>query len=195
MLLPKPGLLENRIVLRAVIDTPSGVLEVYNTHFSHRMKRDPLRLKQAADLSRFLQDSYRYRELPAVIGGDINALPDSEPIRLLLEEGFVDAALQAVPPEAGPTSWFSDITDPADRPKARIDYLFLYAEGAERRFSVRSCARFLSQPFRTPGRSPTGWMRASDHVGVLCELAVEGGSTFFWSVGFIKPRLPCYGAR
>jgi len=169
VLLPKPGLFENRIVLRAVIDTPLGVLEVYNTHFSHRVNRDPLRLKQASDLARFLRNTYAFRELPAVIGGDINAFPDSPPTRMLLDEGLVDAALQVDPPADGPTSWFRDITDPADSPKARIDYLFLYAEEAERPFTVRRCTRFLDQPYRTPA----GWLWASDHVGVLCELAVE----------------------
>lgn len=169
VLLPKPGVFENRIVLRAVIDTPLGMLEVYNTHFSHRVNRDSLRLKQAADLTRFLRDTYVFRELPALIGGDINAFPDSPPTRLLLEQGFEDAALQVEPPADGPTSWFRDITDPADSPKARIDYLFLYSEGAAKQFTVRRCTRFLDQPFQTP----TGSLWASDHVGVLCELAVE----------------------
>ena len=173
VLRPKPGFVENRIVLRAVIDTPLGVLEVYNTHFSHRVNRDPLRLKQAADLIRFLQDTYTIRELPAVIGGDINAFPDSEPVRLLQEEGLVDAALQVDPAADGPTSWFRDITDPADSPKARIDYLFVYSEGAERLFTVKRCFRFLDQPLRAPLSTPSGWLWASDHVGVFCELAAE----------------------
>jgi hypothetical protein len=62
-----------------------------------------------------------------------------------------------------------DITDPADGPKARIDYLFLYSEGAERQFAIKRCTRFLDRPFK----NPTGWLWASDHVGVLCELAVQ----------------------
>jgi endonuclease/exonuclease/phosphatase family metal-dependent hydrolase len=169
VLLPKPGLIENRIVLRVVIDTPLGILEVYNTHFSHRVNRDPLRLKQAADLVRFLQDTYRFRELPAVIGGDINAFPDSDPTRFLLEKGLVDVALQVDPPADGPTSWFRDITDPTDSPKARIDYLFLYPEGAERSVTIRRCFRFLDRPFYTP----TGSLWASDHVGLICELIAE----------------------
>jgi endonuclease/exonuclease/phosphatase family metal-dependent hydrolase len=169
LLLPKPGMFENRIVLRAVIDTPLGVLEVYNTHFSHRVNRDSLRLEQAVDLIRYLRSTYTFRELPAVIGGDINAFPDSPPTRLLLEEGLVDAALQVDPPADGPTSWFRDITNPSDGPRARIDYLFLYADGAEKPFTVRRCFRFLNQPFSTP----TGWLWASDHVGVICELAAE----------------------
>ena len=49
-------------------------------------------------LSRFLRSTYRYRELPAVIGGNINAFPDSPPTRLLLKQGLVDAALQVDPP-------------------------------------------------------------------------------------------------
>jgi endonuclease/exonuclease/phosphatase family metal-dependent hydrolase len=173
VLLPKPGLFENRIVLRAAIDTPLGVLEAYSTHFSHKVNRDPLRLKQGEDLMRFLRETYRYRELPAVVGGDINAFPDSEPVRMLLERGLKDAALLADPPEDGATSWFRDITDPADGPQVRIDYLFLFAEGAERRFTVARCTRFLDRPFRVPDSTQTGWLWASDHVGVICELVVE----------------------
>ncbi|UCF98364.1 MAG: endonuclease/exonuclease/phosphatase family protein [Spirochaetaceae bacterium] len=169
VLLPKPGLFENRIVLRAVIETPLGAMEVYNTHFSHRVDRDNLRLKQAADLIHFLENSYRLRELPAVVGGDINAIPDSATIRLLLEEGLVDTALQVDPPADGQTSWLDDITDPTDSPKARIDYLFLYAVGAEQPLTVGRCSRFLDQPFSTPA----GPLWASDHVGVLCELTIN----------------------
>jgi len=51
----------------------------------------------------------------------------------------VDAALQVDPPGDGPTSWFRDITDPTDGPRARIDYLFLYAEDAERALTVKRC--------------------------------------------------------
>ena len=173
VLLPKPGLVENRIVLRAVIDTPLGMLEVYNTHFSHRVNRDPLRQKQAADLILFLENTYRFRQLPAVIGGDFNAFPDSQPTRLLLEQGLVDAALQVDPPADGPTSWFRDITDPAATPKARIDYLFVYSEGAERSLTISRCFRFLDQPRRAPFSTPSGWLWASDHVGVFCELTAQ----------------------
>jgi endonuclease/exonuclease/phosphatase family metal-dependent hydrolase len=137
------------------------------------VNRDSLRLKQAAGLLRFVGDSYTLRELPAVIGGDINAFPDSEPTRLLLEHGLVDAALQVDPPADGPTSWFRDITDPEDGPKARIDYLFVYSEGAERLFTVKRCFRFLDQPRRAPLSTPSGWLWASDHVGVFCELAAQ----------------------
>jgi endonuclease/exonuclease/phosphatase family metal-dependent hydrolase len=169
VLAPKPGVFESRIVLQAVIDTPLGVLEVYNTHFSHRVKRDPLRLKQAEDLVRFLRSTYTVRELPAVVGGDINAFPDSPPTRLLLEEGLVDMVLQVDPPADGPTSWFRDITDPTDGPRVRIDYLFLYINGAQRQLTVKNCTRFLDRPFSTPA----GSLWASDHVGVICELSVE----------------------
>jgi len=169
VLLPKPGLFENRIVLRAVLDTPLGALEVYNTHFSHRVNRDPLRLKQAEALVRFLRDSYRLRELPAVVGGDINAFPESAPMRFLREQGLVDIALAADPPADGATSWFEDITDPGDGPKARIDYLFLYSTGAENPLTVRRCTRFLNRPFAVE----EGFLWASDHVGLLCELAPE----------------------
>jgi endonuclease/exonuclease/phosphatase family metal-dependent hydrolase len=145
VLAPKPGFFENRIVLRVVLDTPLGALEVYNTHLSHRVRRDPLRCRQMQDLIRFVRQTRRRLELPAVVGGDFNSLPDSQPKQLLQSEGFVDIALQVDPPENGPTGWLDDIRDPADSPRARIDYLFLYAEPL--------------------------W--ASDHVGVLCELALD----------------------
>jgi endonuclease/exonuclease/phosphatase family metal-dependent hydrolase len=173
LLRPKPGLFESRIVLRAVIDTPQGTLEIYNTHLSHGVDRDPLRLKQAEELLRFLGTTYRYRQLPAVIGGDINSFPESPPTRLLMERGMQDVALMADPPADGPTSWFRDITDPADSPKVRIDYLFLYPQGAARRFTVVRCTRFLDTPMEAPSVTPTGWLWASDHVGLLCELVVE----------------------
>jgi hypothetical protein len=77
------------------------------------------------------------------------------------------------PPADGPTSWFRSITDPQDSPKVCIDYLFLYSRGAEKRFAVRSCCCFLDRPFPVPASTPSGWLWASDHVGVVCELLVE----------------------
>jgi len=169
VLAPKPGFFENRIVLRVVLDTPLGALEVYNTHLSHRVSRDPLRCRQVQDLVHFVRQTRRRLELPAVVGGDFNSLSDSQPTQLLLSEGFVDIALQVDPPENGPTARFGDIRNPDDSPRARIDYLFLYAEAGTRPLSVRRCTRFLNRPFPTP----TGSLWASDHVGVLCELALD----------------------
>jgi endonuclease/exonuclease/phosphatase family metal-dependent hydrolase len=169
VLSPKPGLFENRIVLRVVLDTPLGTLEVYNTHLSHRVSRDPLRCRQVQDLIRFVRQTHRQLELPAVVGGDFNSIPDSQPKKLLQSEGFVDIALQVDPPQVGPTAWLDDIRDPADSPRARIDYLFLYSETGARALSVLRCTRFLNRPFPTP----TGPLWASDHVGVLCELALD----------------------
>lgn len=135
---PIPGIFERRIVLRVVLQTELGRLEVYNLHLSHKVEREALRVRQVRDLIEYVKASYRFKELPAIIGGDFNATLDSQPYRILVSSGFVDAALEADPPAAANTSGIEDIRDGNAVPTERIDYLFLYQGGSARRLGVAS---------------------------------------------------------
>ena len=82
-------------------------LRFVSTHFQHNVPED--RLAEARAINQLLgQDD----ELPTILAGDMNAVPDSEPIRLLLKRWSNTARDPAAP------------TSPSQNPKSRIDYIF-----------------------------------------------------------------------
>jgi endonuclease/exonuclease/phosphatase family metal-dependent hydrolase len=68
---------------------------------------------------------------PAVVTGDLNAEPGSEPLRALLGGGLVDARAVSRTPPVGPEATFTPLDDPddPDRPRGpgrrRIDYVLV----------------------------------------------------------------------
>jgi endonuclease/exonuclease/phosphatase family metal-dependent hydrolase len=109
----RPDLLDRiakRLVLRVVIDTPLGRVEVYALHLS--LSRDA-RTRSALAIAAFAR--HQRQLLPAdhaVFGGDFNAHPDEPCLQHLQEKCHVIDAAQP----AGPTY-------PAPWPRRRLDYL------------------------------------------------------------------------
>jgi endonuclease/exonuclease/phosphatase family metal-dependent hydrolase len=169
---PRPSLFERRIVLRAAVRTPAGVLEIYNLHLSHGRERAELREAQTLDAIRYVMESYAYKELPALLAGDFNFPPASRGYRLLEEAGFLDVWVGARPEDPGATSGIDDVLDPSENPRRRIDYLFVLPAGGKS-FEIESVRLFLAEPKRVGEASQTGWLWASDHVGLICSLRVE----------------------
>lgn len=104
----RPGL-ERRGLLRTTIDVDGAPVDVYNTHLQHTsgaVRRDQVRGIRA------VLDS---RDLPAVVGGDLNAEPDSPALALLAEAGLSDP-WPAVGVDDG-------LTVPANVPRRRIDFV------------------------------------------------------------------------
>jgi endonuclease/exonuclease/phosphatase family metal-dependent hydrolase len=92
-----------------VVEDDQRVLLI-DAHLSSGATDDAHRIAQAAHLLRLLPE-----RPPVVIAGDLNANPDSRPIRTLVEAGLVDAWQAA---GAGPGH-----TIPANAPRRRIDYV------------------------------------------------------------------------
>jgi endonuclease/exonuclease/phosphatase family metal-dependent hydrolase len=86
-------------------------LRVVNTHYTALFGHEARRMHSEA-LVGFLGERTAAR---TVVVGDLNATPDSPPMRLLFEAGFVDA-IEAAGIEPGYTA-------PAVRPAIRIDYV------------------------------------------------------------------------
>ena len=82
--------------------------EIVVTHLDHNADASPVRQDQV----RALLGAWNGR-LPAIVVGDLNALPGSPELRLLADAGFRDLAEQ---------SGALELTFPADRPAERIDY-------------------------------------------------------------------------
>jgi endonuclease/exonuclease/phosphatase family metal-dependent hydrolase len=107
-----PANFEARGALVARIVSPHGVIRVVNTHLD-ATRADVYRIQQArtlGDLARSQSDSGF-----TLLGGDMNAEPASEPMRILAGTGWQD--LFASCGTGQPFSF------PADKPTKRIDYL------------------------------------------------------------------------
>ena len=99
---PLPGFLEARV------DVKGTPVRVFNTHLDYRS--DPrVRQQQVAEMLAFIGDA----SVPTLLFGDLNAPPDAPEIQPLLERLH-----DAWPSSAGP-----GLTDPADEPRKRIDYV------------------------------------------------------------------------
>lgn len=102
-----PSVREQRGVLEVRLDTPTGPIIVFNTHFG--LSGDE-RVKQAASLAALVQ-SARY---PVIVCGDFNERADAPAVRALLSQtGLSDA-------DAVEDRW----TYPTNALEGRIDYLF-----------------------------------------------------------------------
>lgn len=131
---------EQRGLLHAELDVRGAPMHVYNTHLAASSRTD--RLEQTRQLTELIGDTQ-----PAVLVGDLNALPSSEEIATL-EAKYSDAWVAA--------GQGAGATYPAEEPDRRIDYVFT-GEG------VRPVwAKVVSS-------EPV----ASDHLPLVCRLVVE----------------------
>jgi endonuclease/exonuclease/phosphatase family metal-dependent hydrolase len=141
-----PGLEDpnQRVLLTALLEGPSGPLRVFNAHFSWVREQAALNLDEAVPFMRAFPE-------PAFLAGDFNTPPDSDLLDLLRQEGWTDTWLRFNPDNAG-------YTFEAPEPSLRIDYIWASAavEAALRGIEI------VSQE----GDEKT---RLSDHFGLLAE--------------------------
>lgn len=111
---PAPGFLE------AKLDVHGTAVRVFDTHLDYRS--DPrVRAQQVTDMLRYIGDVSQ----PTLLFGDLNApaeAPEIQPLLARLHDAW--------PPSAG-----EGLTDPADVPRKRIDYVLV-----SRHFHVRSAS-------------------------------------------------------
>ncbi|SRR6266516_545390 len=111
---PLPGFLE------ATIDISGAKLRVFDTHLDYRS--DPrVREQQVKEMLAYIGEP----SSPTLLFGDLNAPPDAPEIQPLLQRLH-----DAWPASAGP-----GLTDPADEPRKRIDYVLI-----SKHFRVRSAS-------------------------------------------------------
>ena len=102
---------EPRAALEVVVQLPSGdTVALVGTHLDHL--RDPVdRIAQAKEIKKvFSQNSY-----PTILAGDLNAVPGSEPMNILMDHWT--ATDQKQPPSP---------TIPSDNPRKKIDYVMVH---------------------------------------------------------------------
>lgn len=114
-------------------------LRLVSTHFQHNVADD--RIAEANEINRLFGSD----EMPTILAGDMNATPDSEPIRILNHKW------------SGTTEDPPAPTAPSSKPTSRIDYIFFRPAAA---FEV-TAASVVNEPL------------ASDHCPVFAVLRIR----------------------
>lgn len=144
---------EPRGVLRVTLATPRGDLHVLNTHLDASPEDTHRRREIAAVLQ--LADRLRGGGRPVLLGGDLNARPDSRVVRSIRHAGWADAWTRC-----GERDGY---TFPAEAPDRRIDYLFLPPELSCRQAEVLQTRLSDHRPLWirvTPASVPSAEARA-----------------------------------
>lgn len=130
-----------RGAIAVTVRGPNGKpLRFISTHFQHNVPAD--RVAEAKAVNKHFATN---NEIPTILAGDMNAKPDSEPIKILLEQ-WTNAIDEAAAPSA-----------PATKPRYRIDYIFY--RPASRFQMVKS--EVIAEPM------------ASDHLPVFSILKLQ----------------------
>jgi endonuclease/exonuclease/phosphatase family metal-dependent hydrolase len=168
----------HRRALWAVVGAPFGSLPVICTHLAYRYDESALRQRQAQalmELAGRLRAPDAESSPPVIVAGDLNAVPDSDELRLLTGRSpgplrglvFSDTWPQ-VRDDPGHTwvrhnPYLSDAT----WPQRRLDYVLVSWPRP----------RPLGNPVQAflVGDGPVDGIWPSDHLGVAVDLAVAGG--------------------
>jgi endonuclease/exonuclease/phosphatase family metal-dependent hydrolase len=173
----RAGTEELRTCVRADIDGPRGALQVFSTHLNWRFDQSGVRQDQVRSICTFIDTSRPAggRVFPPILGGDFNADPDSDEIRLLTGRSdppvpklvFHDAwevAGQASASSATGATWTND--NPYAKldlePDRRIDYVFAGWPKAGGAGHVTRCT--------VEALDPVDGVHPSDHLAVVAEL-------------------------
>lgn len=160
---------EERLCVFAEIDGPRGPMQAFSAHLSWREDHGAIRQEQVRAICEFARDM-RPRSFPAILGGDLNATPDSDEIRMLTGKAaipvpgiwFRDSWLHG---GDGPGSTWSNANPWAatslevDR---RIDYVMV---GHPKRGGAGHVVNA-----ELIGNEPTNGIHPSDHFGVVADL-------------------------
>lgn len=127
---------------------------VFNTHFDH--ESEEARIESAKLIHKKILELNKH-ELPVVLMGDFNAIPDSEPYEFLIKH-YLDSRKTTIKKPFGPLGTYNgfDTSHPLD---VRIDYIFV-----DEKIEVESYAVFSnSRENRT----------ASDHLPVFIQFKIN----------------------
>ena len=129
--LGEPG---HRRIVAGVVDSPYGSWPVASTHFDHRFDASSTRQRQAMAL---LESGGAWRgdpdaDLPLIVGADINAVPDTDEVRMLTGrrpgvDGIVFSDVWEQAGEGPGHTWRADNPYCVDTtwPNRRLDYLLV----------------------------------------------------------------------
>lgn len=160
-----------RRVLGAAVESPWGRWPMVVTHLHHRFDGSSTRLRQVDAVIEFVAEwrGDPTRDLPPIVGGDFNAVPDSDEIRRLTGRAPVkepNLVLNDVWEQCGDgpgVTWSSANRYQAEAnwPNRRIDYLFV----------VWPRPKPVGNPVSAhlAGVEPVGGVQPSDHYAVVAD--------------------------
>lgn len=163
-----------RTALACVVDTPWGPWPMVTTHLDHRFDSSDQRLRQVDVVADAVRDLLERTDsdLPAIVGGDFNAVPDSDEIRRMTgrsevrHRNLVFNDVWELRGEGPGHTWSSSnphLRD-ANWPNRRIDYLFV----------TWPRPKPAGHPTRVwlAGEDPVDGVVASDHFAVVADVRV-----------------------
>lgn len=162
-----------RCVLHAELDSPHGPLSVFATHLTWRPDDGGKRQTQLHEALKFIRDKHR-SVLPPILLGDLNAVPDSDELRMLTGRKavpvpplvFLDLWEQVGDGTAGYT-WDRSNVHLTDEPwpSRRLDYVL-----AGLPTSKPVNAWYVPLRCWLEGSTPVDGIQPSDHYAVVAEL-------------------------
>ena len=159
--LPHPHPFGGRGAMEVRVATPYGELAVVSTHLTLSSQSGTAN-DQAREAWRFA--TRETLDLPVFLMGDMNKEPDHESMRFLRGE-FVwnDETGNLVDAWMATNGENDGYTFPSSKPSRRIDYIYM-APGRRGLGTVLNCKRLFTEP--------VDGVRASDHVGLICDFAL-----------------------
>lgn len=164
---------DGRIALHTLIETPTGALPFFTTHLNSSPHESAVRCAQVRALGEFVVRRGTGHAFPPVVTGDLNALPDSDELRLLGGVLTAPAAERLLLLDVW--KFYADPAEPgatwdADNPyvartfplSTRIDYVLVGPPRPGRPGSVRAVRR--------AGHGPVDGVWPSDHAAVVVDL-------------------------
>lgn len=169
----------HRRVLSAVVASPWGPWPFVTTHLDYRFDQSATRRRQAARLMEIVvaRRGTPDTDLPAVIGGDFNAVPDSDEIRMLTGraptpvKGLVLSDCWELAGNGPGATWRDDNPYQLSTawPNRRLDYLFVSWPRPKP----------VGNPVAThlAGHEPVDGIWPSDHAAVVADLVTPPDAT------------------
>ncbi|MBU0692042.1 endonuclease/exonuclease/phosphatase family protein [bacterium] len=137
------------------IDSPLGFLNIFSTHLAYQSGDNAIRVQQVETIMEYISETEAANpSAAAILGGDFNTTPGSDPINLLVndtpESEYTDTFAEANPGQNG-------YTVPAEAPTSRIDFLFYRNTGS----------LLIDTSYVVMNATYDGSHYPSDHLGVM----------------------------
>lgn len=162
---------ERRSVLYAEVSSPRGALPIFVTHLNWKLHEGVVRERQVLALDRVAAELAPPDALPAILMGDLNAVPESAELRFLLGLGSLDGRS---------THWADCFGERGEGPGYTFDRVgnAYAAQGRERPRRIDyvlvrgpdELGRGQPLTARVALTEPRDGVFASDHFGVLAEV-------------------------
>lgn len=144
----------HRAVIGARVMVEGRAIELFATHLTVAGSTED-RADQATEALSFAR-AHHQTGIPAFFAGDLNAEPDEFAMKMLRGETTHDGVIGDLVDGWTQGGSGDGFTIPSDAPDRRIDYIYAFPDSG----TATACQTVLA--------TPSGGVRASDHLGVLC---------------------------